>query len=294
MVGLAAVGLIPKRFSWRCTIDRPPRGGPEEKRDDRQPRVNNQIRISPVRLIGPEGEQIGIVSIDEARDIARDAGLDLVEVAPNARPAVVKVMDFGKWKYEQSKNAAAARKHEHTITVKQVKFRPFIDDHDFEIKTNMARRFLEEGSKVKITVMFQRRALRRPESGFLVLDRVAQGLQDIGRVESRPNEIINRDLTMIIGPLNAAPGSGAPGQGAPQGPRRPPPSPFPSAGPSMGPGMGPGYGPGPGPGYNQGPGPDRNMGNDRNQGPTAQPAPGNSSERSGSGSSGPGGVPPRS
>ncbi len=111
-------------------------------------------------------------------------------------------MDFGKYKYEQAKNAREAKKNEHQIQVKQIKYRPFVDDHDFEIKTKKAREFLEEGHKVKVTVMFQRRALRRPESGYAVIQRVAEALQDVGKVEFRPNQIINRDLTMVMAPLH--------------------------------------------------------------------------------------------
>lgn len=172
-----------------------------------------------MRLIAEDGEQLGIVPIEEARAISRDRGLDLVEVAANARPPVIKLMDFGKWKYEQAKNAREAKKNEHHITVKQVKYRPFVDDHDFEIKTNQARKFLEQGHKVKVTVMFQRRALRRPESGYAVMNRVAETLQDVAKVEFKPSAIINRDLTMVLAPINTAArgGSAAPASAGPTG-----------------------------------------------------------------------------
>ena len=145
-----------------------------------------------------------MVSIDEARAIARERALDLVEVAPNARPVVVKMMDFGRFKYEQAKNQREAKKREHQIQVKQIKYRPFVDDNDFMIKTNKARKFLEQGHKVKVTVMFRRRAMRRPENGYKIIQRVAEELSDVAKIEFRPKEIVNRDLTMVLAPLVSA------------------------------------------------------------------------------------------
>jgi len=163
-------------------------------------RVNDQIRISPIRLISDEGEQIGIVSIDEARSRAEEAGLDLVEVAPDARPPVVKLMDYGKFKYEQARAAREARKKQHTIQVKEVKFRPGIEEHDYEFKTRHARRFLEEGNKVRLTMMFRGRQITHSELGLEVLQRVKDDLSDIGKVESEPS-FEGRVMFMVMAPL---------------------------------------------------------------------------------------------
>jgi translation initiation factor IF-3 len=163
-------------------------------------RVNEQIRLSPVRLIGADGEQVGIVPIEEARRIAADAGLDLVEVAPDARPIVVRIMDWGKHRFETAKKAREARKRESRIAVKQVKLRPNIDDHDLVTKLNHARRFLEGGDKVKVTIMFRGRDLRRPENGRKLLNRVIEMMSDLAVVESAPGGIVNRDMSMVIAP----------------------------------------------------------------------------------------------
>lgn len=162
--------------------------------------MNNQIRLSPVRLIGAQGEQVGVVPIEEARRIAEEAGLDLVEVAPDARPIVVRIMDWGKTRFEAAKKAREARKKETRIVVKQLKLRPNIDDHDLETKLSHAKRFLEEGDKVRVTIMFRGRDLRRPENGRRVLDRVIELLHEIATVESAPGEIINRDMSMTLAP----------------------------------------------------------------------------------------------
>ncbi len=163
-------------------------------------RVNEQIRISPVRLIGDDGEQIGIVSIDEARERAAEKGLDLVEVAPDARPPVVKMMDYGKYKYEAARAAREAKKKQHTIKVKEVKFRPGIEDHDYEFKVGHAKRFLEEGNKVKLTMMFRGRQITHPELGLEVLSRVMQDLEGLGKVESQPN-MEGRQMSMVVAPV---------------------------------------------------------------------------------------------
>ena len=164
-------------------------------------RVNDQIRISPVRLIQDDGEQIGIVSMDEARERATARGMDLVEVAAEARPPVVKMMDDGKYKYEAARAAREARKKQHTIKVKEVKFRPGIEDHDYEFKVGHARRFLEEGNKVKLTMMFRGRQVANPEIGLQVLSRVVDDLEEIGKVESQPN-MEGRVMSMVVAPMN--------------------------------------------------------------------------------------------
>jgi len=166
---------------------------------EKKVRVNRQIRISPVRVIGADGVQLGIMSVDEALAVAESQGLDLVEVAPNARPPVVRIMDYGKYKYEQARKAREARKKQHQIQIKEVKFRPGIDEHDFEFKIRHARRFLEEGNKVKATMMFRGRQVAHPEIGRDVLVRVAKALEDVGRVESEPL-LEGRNMTMILAP----------------------------------------------------------------------------------------------
>jgi translation initiation factor IF-3 len=169
-------------------------------------RVNDQIRLSPVRLIGPGGEQIGIVPLDEARRTAADAGLDLVEVAADSRPIVVRVMDWGKHRFEANKKAREARKKESRISIKQVKLRPNINIHDLQTKLKHARRFLGEGDKVKVTIMFRGRDMRRPENGRKLLSKVIEILEDASIVESAPGAIVNRDMNMVLSPRkNVAP-----------------------------------------------------------------------------------------
>jgi translation initiation factor IF-3 len=164
--------------------------------------VNDQIRISPVRLIQDDGEQIGIVSIDEARERATERGMDLVEVAAEARPPVVKMMDYGKYKYEAARAAREARKKQHTIKVKEVKFRPGIEEHDYEFKVGHARRFLDEGNKVKLTMMFRGRQITHPELGLEVLSRVTEDLVDVGKVEQNAN-MEGRVMSMVVAPLKS-------------------------------------------------------------------------------------------
>ena len=164
-----------------------------------EPRVNDRIRISPIRLIDEEGEQLGIVATDEARSLAVERGLDLVEVAPGARPPVCRLMDFGKYKYEQARKTREAKKKQHVIHVKEVKLRPKIEAHDIEFKMRHARRFLEDGDKVKFTLMFRGREVTHPERGRWLLEQVKGELSDVAVVES---EIAHegRTMTMLMGP----------------------------------------------------------------------------------------------
>jgi len=166
---------------------------------EKRVRVNRQIRISPVRVIGGDGEQLGVLAIDEALAIAEERGLDLVEVAPMARPPVVKIMDYGKYKFEEAKAARAAKKKQHVIHIKEVKYRPGIDDHDFDFKTRHAREFLLEGNKVKVTMMFRGRQMARPDMGKAVLDRVAEALADVGKIEFDA-KLEGRNMTMVLAP----------------------------------------------------------------------------------------------
>lgn len=172
----------------------------EEKRiSERDLRVNEEIRISPVRVIGPDGDQIGILAIGEALAQARTLGLDLVEVAPTSRPPVCRILDYGKYRYEQARKARESKRKQHQIQIKEIKFRPNIEPHDFEFKTRHARRFLEEGNKVKLTLMFRGRQMAHPELGEEVLHRAASAVSDVGSVESDVRAE-GRTLTMVMGP----------------------------------------------------------------------------------------------
>jgi translation initiation factor IF-3 len=165
----------------------------------RPPRVNRQIRISPVRVIAADGAQLGIMEVDAALAAAVEGGFDLVEVAPLARPPVVRIMDYGKYKFEMAKQARQAKKKQHIILLKEVKYRPGIEDHDFETKTRHARRFLEEGNKVKVTLMFRGRQIAHPELGRAVVERVATALADISKIETDAR-LEGKALTMILTP----------------------------------------------------------------------------------------------
>jgi translation initiation factor IF-3 len=164
-------------------------------------RVNERIRISPVRLIDQDGEQVGIVATDEARDIAAQAGLDLVEVAPNSRPPVCRIMDYGKYKYEQARKAKEAKKKQHTITVKEIKLRPKIEEHDYGFKMRHARRFLDDGDKVKFTLRFRGREMTHPELGERVLEKIKEDLGETIVVESDIRRE-GRTMTMLVGPAS--------------------------------------------------------------------------------------------
>jgi translation initiation factor IF-3 len=150
-------------------------------------------------VIAADGEQLGILEVEQALRIAEEQNLDLVEVAPMARPPVARIMDYGKFKFEQAKQARVAKKKQHVIQLKEVKFRPGIDEHDFETKTRHARRFLEEGNKVKVTLMFRGRQITHPELGRAVVSRVAQELSDLAKVESDAR-LEGKAMTMILTP----------------------------------------------------------------------------------------------
>ena len=169
------------------------------RRDPNEPRVNDRIRKSPVRLIDADGAQVGIVQLGEAKAKARERGLDLVEVGEKADPPVVKIMDWGKVKFDRDKKARESRKKTVVIDVKEVKFRPTIGDNDFNIKLNRALRFLKEGKKVKVTVFFRYRQLRRPELGSQILDKITEASAELGTVENR-TRLEGRQMTMILSP----------------------------------------------------------------------------------------------
>ena len=162
-------------------------------------RVNEQIRVREVRLISQDGAQLGILPVNEALNIAREKGLDLVEVAPNAKPPVCRIMDYSKWKYEQSKRQKEARKRQKAQDMKEVKMRPAIDDHDFNVKARAARRFLEQGDKVKATIMFRGRDLAHVSLGQKVLERLLESVKDVCQVERAPR-MEGRNMTMILVP----------------------------------------------------------------------------------------------
>ena len=152
-----------------------------------------------MRLVGPNGEQVGIVRIEDALRLAQEADLDLVEVAPTARPPVAKLMDFGKFKYESALKAREARKNQAHTVIKEMKLRPKIDQHDYETKKGHVVRFLKAGDKVKITIMFRGREQSRPELGFRLLQKLAQDVSELGFVESSPKQD-GRNMIMVLGP----------------------------------------------------------------------------------------------
>ncbi|MBK0400461.1 translation initiation factor IF-3 [Limibaculum sp. M0105] len=161
------------------------------------PRINRQIRNPEIRLIDHEGNNVGLVSPQRALEMAQEVGLDLVEISPNATPPVCKIMDFGKFKYEQQKKAAEARKKQKVIEVKEVKFRPNIDTHDYEVKMRSVHKFLGEGDKVKITLRFRGREMAHQELGRELLQKIAEDVTEIGKVESFP-KLEGRQMTMVI------------------------------------------------------------------------------------------------
>jgi translation initiation factor IF-3 len=164
-----------------------------------EPRINDRIRVPEVRLVGPEGEQVGIVPIGEALRLAQDAELDLVEVAPMARPPVAKLMDYGKFKYESAQKAREARRNQALTVIKEMRLRLKIDPHDYETKKGHVERFLRSGDKVKITVMFRGREQSRPEMGYRLLQRLAADVAELGVVESNPKQD-GRNMVMVIAP----------------------------------------------------------------------------------------------
>jgi translation initiation factor IF-3 len=162
-------------------------------------RINDRIRVPEVRLVGPNGETVGIVPTDQALKLAQEADLDLVEVAPTARPPVCKLMDYGKFKYENAQKAREARRNQTNVIIKEMKLRPKIDQHDYETKKGHVVRFLRAGDKVKITIMFRGREQHRPELGFRLLQKLAEDVQELGFVESAPKQD-GRNMIMVLGP----------------------------------------------------------------------------------------------
>ena len=175
------------------------RGGPISS----EQRINDRIRVPEVRLVGPNGEQVGIVRIEDALRLAQEADLDLVEVAPQARPPVCRLMDYGKFKYESAQKARESRRNQQLTVIKEQKLRPKIDTHDYETKKRNVVRFLEHGNKVKVTIMFRGREQSRPELGFRLLQRLADDIQELGFVESSPKQD-GRNMVMVVAPHKSA------------------------------------------------------------------------------------------
>ena len=181
---------------------------PIPRRFDRRPperdttRINERIRVPEVRLIGDDGQQVGIVKRDEALEYARDRDLDLVEIAPDAKPPVCRVLDYSKYKYEQEQKRKAARKHQQQVTVREMKLRPKIAQNDYETKKGHILRFLKQHDKVKVTIMFRGREVAHPERGEALLMRLADELSDLGTIEQHPSQE-GRNMTMLLAPIRA-------------------------------------------------------------------------------------------
>jgi len=181
---------------------------PVPRRFDRRPperdttKINERIRVPEVRLIDDEGNQVGVLKTADALVFAQERDLDLVEVAPEARPPVCRVLDYSKYKYEQAQKLKQARKHQQQITVREIKFRPKIAEHDYDTKKHHVARFLKHKDKVKVTIMFRGREVTHPERGTMILDRLAEELADLGVVEQRPMQE-GRNMTMMMAPSKA-------------------------------------------------------------------------------------------
>ena len=178
-------------------IARRPHNAPPTR--DTGPRINDRIRADEIRLIGAEGENVGVVTPRRALEMAEEVGLDLVEISPSANPPVCKIMDYGKYKYEQQKRESEARKKQKIIEVKEVKFRPGTDTHDYDVKMRNVLKFLEGGDKVKITLRFRGREMAHQDLGRNLLERIAEDVKEVGRVENMP-KMEGRQMIMIIGP----------------------------------------------------------------------------------------------
>jgi translation initiation factor IF-3 len=178
-------------------IRRPVRAPAPVQKDG--PRINRDIRVREVQLIDSEGENRGVTQIAEALTMAEDAGLDLVEIAPNSTPPVCKIMDYGKYKFQAQKKAAEARKNQKIVEVKEVKLRPTIDTHDYEVKVRAMRKFFGEGDKVKVTLRFRGREMAHQEFGMKLLQQVKEEIADVAKVEAEP-ALEGRQMIMILAP----------------------------------------------------------------------------------------------
>lgn len=181
---------VPRRFDRR-----PP------ERDNT--RINERIRVKQVRLIGDDGSQVGVISTEEALKYAQERDLDLVEVAPESRPPVCRVLDYSKYKYEQAQKAKSAKKHQTQITIREIKLRPKIATHDYETKRGHVVRFLKQADKVKVTIMFRGREREHPERGRELLMKMAEEVEELGQIEQHPLQE-GRNMTMVLGPTKEA------------------------------------------------------------------------------------------
>ena len=170
-----------------------------QSRENSGPRINDQIRAREVRLIDEAGQNVGVVPKQDALTRAQDAGLDLVEISPDAEPPVCKILDFGKYKFQEQKKAAEARKKQKIVEIKEIKMRPSIDDHDYDVKMRAIKRFFEEGDKVKVTLRFRGREMAHQELGYQLLQKVKLALLDISKVESEPR-LEGRQMVMVLAP----------------------------------------------------------------------------------------------
>jgi|TARA_B110000091_G_scaffold210598_1_gene253719 translation initiation factor IF-3 len=170
-------------------------------KDSNKARINEEITLNEVRLVGKEGEPLGVVSISEAMEIAEQASLDLVEISPNAEPPVCKVMDYGKFLFEKSKTLKEQKKKQKQIQVKEIKFRPGTDEGDYQVKLRNLRRFLEAGDKAKVTIRFRGREMAHQEIGIEQLKRVRADLEDIANCESFPHRVEGRQMIMVLAPI---------------------------------------------------------------------------------------------
>ncbi|WP_141996285.1 translation initiation factor IF-3 [Amycolatopsis cihanbeyliensis] len=189
------MGTRSKTGTWSKQRDTSDQGGPISS----ETRINDRIRVPEVRLVGPNGEQVGIVRIEDALRLAQESDLDLVEVAPQARPPVCKLMDFGKFKYESAQKARESRRNQQLTVIKEQKLRPKIDQHDYETKKGHVSRFLAAGNKVKVTIMFRGREQSRPELGFRLLQKLADDVAELGFIESNPKQD-GRNMIMVLAP----------------------------------------------------------------------------------------------
>ena len=170
-------------------------------KDSNKARINEEITLNEVRLVGKEGEPLGVVSISEAMDVAEQSSLDLVEISPNAEPPVCKVMDYGKFLFEKSKTLKEQKKKQKQIQVKEIKFRPGTDEGDYQVKLRNLRRFLEAGDKAKVTIRFRGREMAHQEIGIEQLKRVRADLEDIANCESFPHRVEGRQMIMVLAPI---------------------------------------------------------------------------------------------
>jgi translation initiation factor IF-3 len=189
-------GIVPTTEESKA-IRRPMRAPPPVQKDG--PRVNEEIRVREVQLIDQDGNNKGVTEIQAALALAQEAGLDLVEIAPNSVPPVCKILDFGKYKFQAQKKAAEARKKQKVVEVKEIKLRPMIDDHDYDVKMRSMKRFFEEGDKVKVTLRFRGREMAHQEIGVALLNRVKADTVTLAKIESEPR-MEGRQMVMVLAP----------------------------------------------------------------------------------------------